>query len=41
MWRVGEEMVSLAAGKEAVILVHREGGTSLDGKSTLGDSTDC
>jgi len=33
VWRVGEEMVSIAAGREAVILVHREGGTSLDGTS--------
>ena len=33
IWRVGEDMVSMAAGKESVILIHREGGTSLDGQS--------
>ena len=32
VWRIGEEMVSLASGEEAVICVHREGGTSLDGE---------
>ena len=32
VWRIGEEMVSMAAGSEAIIIVHREGGTSLDGK---------
>ena len=35
LWRVGEEVVSMTAGKEAVMLVHREGGTSLDGKLFL------
>ena len=32
VWRIGEEMVSLASGEAAVVLVHREGGTSLDGE---------
>jgi len=35
VWRVGEEMVTIVAAREAVILVHREGGTSLDGKFRL------
>jgi chromosome transmission fidelity protein 4 len=35
LWRVGEEVVCMTAGKEAVMLVHREGGTSLDGKLFL------
>jgi chromosome transmission fidelity protein 4 len=35
IWRIGEEMVSMAAGREAVLLVHREGGTSLDGTSRI------
>ena len=30
LWRTGEEMVTMAAGKDAVMLVYREGGTSLD-----------
>jgi chromosome transmission fidelity protein 4 len=34
LWRMGEEMVSMAASDEMVFLVHREGGTSLDGVST-------
>lgn len=29
--RIGEDMVSMVAGRDAVLLVHREGGTSLDG----------
>jgi chromosome transmission fidelity protein 4 len=33
IWSLGEEVITLAAGKEAVIIVHREGGTSLDGES--------
>lgn len=37
VWRVGEEMVSMAAGREAVIIVHREGGTSLDGRISSRD----
>ena len=34
LWRV-EEVVSMVAGKEGVMIVHREGGTSLDGMSIL------
>lgn len=33
LWRIGEEVVTLAAGKDAAMVVHREGGTSLDGQS--------
>ena len=32
--RLGEDTVTMAAGKDLVIVVHREGGTSLDGKSS-------
>ncbi|KAK4685805.1 chromosome transmission fidelity protein 4, partial [Tremellales sp. Uapishka_1] len=35
IWRLGEEAVSMAAGKENVLIVHREGGTSLDGCQNL------
>lgn len=34
LWRMGEEMVSMAASHEMAFLVHREGGTSLDGQSS-------
>lgn len=33
IWRLGEEVVCMAAGEREVIVVHREGGTSLDGPS--------
>lgn len=32
VWRLGEDTVTMAASKEMVIVVHREGGTSLDGQ---------
>ncbi|ORX33917.1 hypothetical protein BD324DRAFT_584077 [Kockovaella imperatae] len=35
LWRVGEDVVSMVAGREAVLIVHREGGTSLDGCQNL------
>ncbi|KAL1411681.1 DNA polymerase alpha accessory factor Mcl1 [Vanrija albida] len=35
VWRLGEEVVTMAAGKEYVAIVHREGGTSLDGCQNL------
>ncbi|WWC86877.1 uncharacterized protein L201_001756 [Kwoniella dendrophila CBS 6074] len=35
VWRLGEDVVSMAAGKDKVIVVHREGGTSLDGCQNL------
>ncbi|WVQ98084.1 hypothetical protein IAU59_005206 [Kwoniella sp. CBS 9459] len=35
LWRLGEEVISMAAGKDKVIIVHREGGTSLDGCQNL------
>lgn len=34
LWRVGEEVVSMVAGKDALMVVHREGGTSSDGGFT-------
>jgi chromosome transmission fidelity protein 4 len=35
IWRMGEELVSMVAGKDLLFLVHREGGTSLDGCQNL------
>ena len=35
MWRVGEDVVTMAASVDSVMIVHREGGTSLDGASLL------
>ncbi|WRT64744.1 uncharacterized protein IL334_001678 [Kwoniella shivajii] len=35
IWRLGEEVISIAAGRDKVIVVHREGGTSLDGCQNL------
>ncbi|KLT43277.1 WD40 repeat-like protein [Cutaneotrichosporon oleaginosum] len=35
VWRLGEEVVTLAAGRDALLVVHREGGTSLDGCQNL------
>ena len=31
MWRLGEDVVTMTGGKEMILIVHREGGTSLDG----------
>ena len=33
VWRLGEDVVTMAAGREGVVVVYREGGTSLDGMS--------
>lgn len=35
VWRMADEMVSLAAGRDLGLMVHREGGTSLDGSFSL------
>ncbi|WVQ83266.1 hypothetical protein IAT38_005405 [Cryptococcus sp. DSM 104549] len=35
IWRLGEDVVTMAAGRDKVIIVHREGGTSLDGCQNL------
>lgn len=35
VWRLGEEVITLAAGRDALLAVHREGGTSLDGCQNL------
>ncbi len=35
IWRMGEEVVSMAAGKDLLFIAHREGGTSLDGCQNL------
>lgn len=32
VWRIGEDAVTMAAGQDLVIVVTREGGTSLDGR---------
>jgi chromosome transmission fidelity protein 4 len=32
MWRLGEDTVSMAASQDVVLVIHREGGTSLDGE---------
>jgi chromosome transmission fidelity protein 4 len=33
IWRLGEDVVTMAAGRDGLIVVYREGGTSLDGTS--------
>jgi chromosome transmission fidelity protein 4 len=33
IWRLGEEVVAMVASREMLFIVHREGGTSLDGTS--------
>ena len=38
---MGEDMVTMAAGKDAVMLVYREGGTSLDGESQSSEIGVC
>ncbi|WVR04655.1 hypothetical protein IAU60_001666 [Kwoniella sp. DSM 27419] len=35
IWRLGEDVISMAAGRDKVVIVHREGGTSLDGCQNL------
>ncbi|ORY30355.1 hypothetical protein BCR39DRAFT_529347 [Naematelia encephala] len=35
LWRLADDVVSMAASRDAVIVVHREGGTSLDGCQNL------
>nr|ODN89447.1 chromosome transmission fidelity protein 4 [Cryptococcus depauperatus CBS 7841] len=35
LWKLGEDVVTMAAGKDLAIIVHREGGTSLDGCQNL------
>jgi chromosome transmission fidelity protein 4 len=35
LWRLGEDVVTMAAERETVLIVHREGGTSLDGCQNL------
>ncbi|CED83500.1 WD40 repeat protein [Phaffia rhodozyma] len=35
IWMLGEEVVSMTAGQQELLVVHREGGTSLDGCQNL------
>ena len=35
VWTLGEDVVCMAAGRDGLVVVYREGGTSLDGMSTL------
>ena len=32
IWRMGEEVITMVGGKKEVLVVSREGGTSLDGE---------
>lgn len=32
IWRLGDEVVAMVASREMIFVVHREGGTSLDGE---------
>lgn len=35
VWRMADDVVCMTAGREAVVIVHREGGTTLDGCQNL------
>ncbi|BEJ14934.1 hypothetical protein CspHIS471_0407010 [Cutaneotrichosporon sp. HIS471] len=35
VWRLGEDVITLVAGRDALLVIHREGGTSLDGCQSL------
>lgn len=35
IWRMADDVVCMAAGRESIVIVHREGGTTLDGCQNL------